>query len=72
MATELTAAGARSRIVDGLFPPVRTLVVGIDRLEMECRELREKHGAAILPAAFWARLANVMRARDAYLDEVER
>jgi len=71
MAAELTAEGARSRVVDGLFPPVRAVVVGIDRLEAECRELREKHGAGILPATFWTRLASVIRARDAYLEAVE-
>lgn len=71
MATELTAERVRSRLVDGLHPLVRPVVVGLDRLEAECRELREKHGAAILPASFWARLESVMRARDSYLDGVE-
>lgn len=72
MAAEITAESVRARLVDGLFPSVRAIVDGIDKLEAECRELREKHGAGILPAGFWARLGNVMRARDAYLEEIER
>lgn len=67
----MTAERARARLVDGLYGPVREIVLGIDRLEAECRDLRERHGAGILPAEFWARLGNVMRARDTYLEGVE-
>lgn len=70
--TAMTPEAARERLINGLFPPVRRIVVGIDGLEAEARTLREKHGAAILPDTFWTRLGSLVRARDTYLEEVEQ
>lgn len=66
------AAAVRQRVVDGLFPPVREIVVAIDRVEAEARAVREKHGTAALPHSFWSRLSSLVRARDTYLEAVER